>query len=133
MTEQEVELERLANEEIIKLLEVSIITSGFFRTEKIPELIGVVSENGKNRTISRRHSIGYRRRPSMQSAWIQYPIEVFFGKTVRHTNLPSGVKLLILIRTIIKTPIAYENPHRRIINCSGFIFVQHCLCWNDRY
>ena len=39
MTEQEVELERLANEEIIKLLEVSIITSGFFRAEKIPELI----------------------------------------------------------------------------------------------
>lgn len=39
MTEQEVELERQSNEEIIKLLEASIITSGFFRAEKIPELI----------------------------------------------------------------------------------------------
>ncbi|MFA6213629.1 MAG: hypothetical protein WC714_29605, partial [Candidatus Obscuribacterales bacterium] len=39
MTKQEVELERQSNEEIIKLLEASIATSGFFRAEKIPELI----------------------------------------------------------------------------------------------
>ena len=39
MTKQEVELERQSNEEIMKLLEASITASGFFRSEKIPELI----------------------------------------------------------------------------------------------
>ena len=39
MTKQEVELERQSNEEIMKLLEASITASGFFRSEKILELI----------------------------------------------------------------------------------------------
>jgi|GEM_PF-2190867 len=39
MTEQEVELERQYNEEIMNLLEATIATSGFFRAEKIPELM----------------------------------------------------------------------------------------------
>lgn len=44
MTKQEVELERQANEEIMKLLEASIIASGFFKAEKISELIANLKE-----------------------------------------------------------------------------------------
>ena len=39
MTDQEVELERRFNEDIMKLLETRISTSGFFKAEKIPELM----------------------------------------------------------------------------------------------
>ncbi len=39
MTKQDIDLERQTNEEVIKLLEISIATSGFFRVEKIPELV----------------------------------------------------------------------------------------------
>src|ERR1700731_729643 len=39
MMEEEVELERLHDEEIMKLLEARITASGFFRAEKIPDLM----------------------------------------------------------------------------------------------
>ena len=38
-TEEQVELERQSNEEVMKLLEAKIVASGLFRAEKIPELI----------------------------------------------------------------------------------------------
>ena len=39
MTKQEVELEREYNEEIMQILEAQIAASGFFRAEKIPDLM----------------------------------------------------------------------------------------------
>jgi len=44
VTEEQVELERQSNEEVIKLLEAKIAASGFFRAEKIPELIAILKE-----------------------------------------------------------------------------------------
>jgi hypothetical protein len=44
MTEEEVELERESNKEILQLLEANIIASGFFRPDKIPELVAKLRE-----------------------------------------------------------------------------------------
>lgn len=40
--EEELELERHAKEEIMKLLETMIVSSGYFRKEKIPELMATL-------------------------------------------------------------------------------------------
>jgi hypothetical protein len=42
VTEEQLELERQSNEEVIKLLEATVAASGFFRAEKIGELIAVL-------------------------------------------------------------------------------------------
>ncbi len=44
MTDREVELERQSNEEIMQLLEARIVSSGFFRAEKITELMAKLRE-----------------------------------------------------------------------------------------
>lgn len=44
VTEEQVESERHSNEEVIKLLEAKIATSGFFRAEKILELIAILKK-----------------------------------------------------------------------------------------
>ena len=41
-TEKQIESERQSQEEIIKLLEINIVSSGYFRKEKIPELISLI-------------------------------------------------------------------------------------------
>lgn len=41
-TKEQIESERQSQEEIIKLLEVNIVASGYFRKEKIPELISLI-------------------------------------------------------------------------------------------
>jgi len=41
-TKAELEVEQQSNEEVMKLLEASIVASGYFRTEKIPELIAIL-------------------------------------------------------------------------------------------
>jgi len=43
-TEEQIELERQSNEEVMKLLEAKIVASGLFRAEKIPELIAILKE-----------------------------------------------------------------------------------------
>lgn len=40
MTEEEVDLERQSNEEVLKKLEASIVKSGLFRAKAIPDLLG---------------------------------------------------------------------------------------------
>ena len=42
MTEEEIELERESDAEIMKLLEDSVVKSGYFRRENIPELMGTL-------------------------------------------------------------------------------------------
>jgi len=41
-TEEQLELERQSNEEVIELLEASVVASGLFRADKIPELIAIL-------------------------------------------------------------------------------------------
>lgn len=41
-TQEEIEIERQSDEEVMKLLETSIIASGYFRADKIPELISIL-------------------------------------------------------------------------------------------
>ena len=42
MTDQEVALERQWNEEVMRLLEAKIAASGFFRSERIPDLMAAL-------------------------------------------------------------------------------------------
>lgn len=87
MTEQEIELERQSNEEIIKLLEGSIITSGFFRAEKIPELIAklkggaipfgrtntrVAFEGDTFLTVEEKKALGLNTRMKYSKKFIEY-------------------------------------------------------------
>jgi hypothetical protein len=41
-TEEQLELERQFNEEVLELLEASVVASGLFRADKIPELIAIL-------------------------------------------------------------------------------------------
>jgi hypothetical protein len=41
-TKEQIEIERQSEEEVMKLLEASVIASGYFRQEKIPELISIL-------------------------------------------------------------------------------------------
>jgi len=87
MTKQEVKLERQFNEEVMKLLETSITASGFFRLEKIPELISnlrdgsipfgrvntkVVFDNDLFLTVEEKKMLGLNTRMKYSKKFIEY-------------------------------------------------------------
>lgn len=96
MTEQEVEVERKYNEEIMQLLEARIITSGFFRVETIPELMaklrGASVPFGRTNTsvafgadailtVSEKKALGLNTRMKYSKAFVEYFDPVAF-KTI---------------------------------------------------
>ena len=87
MTEEEVELERQYNEEIMKLLESRIVTSGFFRPEKIPDLMAklrgasipfgrtntrVVFDGDAILTVEEKRALGLNTRMKYSKTFVEY-------------------------------------------------------------
>ncbi len=87
MTPEEIELEQRSNEETIKLLETTIIRSGYFKRERIPELISnlkrgsapfgrvnttIAFDGDSYLTVQEKQSLGLNTRMKYSRKFIEY-------------------------------------------------------------
>lgn len=99
-TKEQIELESQSVEEVMKLLEASVIASGYFRKDKVPELISILRKNsdpfGRTNTkvvfdgdsfltVEEKRKLGLNTRMKYSKKFIEYFNPVSF-KTIEPKN-----------------------------------------------